>query len=236
VKIIDTPSPNHGERRDSAAVDMLVLHYTGTRSREETFGYLLSPEKAVSSHYFVDTDGAVHRLVAEDRRAWHAGQSYWAGEEDINSRSIGIEIQNTGHDFGLVPFPDIQIEAVKNLCLGILSRHSIPPERVLAHSDIAPLRKKDPGELFPWEELAKAGIGLWPGSALPGGQEPSPQDIRPFLIQYGYDPRLDTETLITAFQRHFEPDVFKIPLGPGVANLNTVHILRSILQNSPEIA
>ena len=124
-------------------------------------------EPRVSAHYMVEEDGRVFQLVAEDKRAWQAGRSWWRGDEDINSRSIGIEIVNGGHDFGLPPFPDVQIEAVIALCQGILGRWAIPPERIVAHSDIAPDRKEDPGERFPWKRLAEAGIGLWPQPARP---------------------------------------------------------------------
>ena len=151
------PSPNHDERAAGKPVDILLLHYTGMRSAEGALKWLTDPASKVSSHYFVDEDGRAVALVDEDRRAWHAGKSFWAGETDINSRSIGIEIANPGHEFGYRPFPEAQIEAVIALCRDILARHPIPPERVLAHSDVAPARKQDPGEFFPWARLAAAG-------------------------------------------------------------------------------
>ncbi|MES1151041.1 MAG: N-acetylmuramoyl-L-alanine amidase, partial [Dongia sp.] len=152
------PSPNQGERAPGKPVDILLLHYTGMVSDERALKWLCDPESGVSSHYFVFEDGRIAQLVDEGRRAWHAGQSFWAGETDINSRSVGIEVANPGHQFGYRAFPDAQIAAVVALCQEILSRHEIPPERVLAHSDVAPLRKDDPGELFPWGVLAKAGV------------------------------------------------------------------------------
>ncbi len=156
-RIEQRPSPNHDERAAGKPVDILLLHYTGMRSAEGALKWLTDPASRVSSHYFVDEDGRVAAMVAEGRRAWHAGKSFWAGETDINSRSIGIEIANPGHEFGYRPFPGAQTEAVIALCRDILARHPIPPERVLAHSDVAPLRKHDPGELFPWARLAVGG-------------------------------------------------------------------------------
>ena len=155
------PSPNHGPRAAGKAIDILILHYTGMESEERALRWLCDPESAVSAHYFVFEDGRIAEMVDEHQRAWHAGKSSWAGETDINSRSIGIEIANPGHEFGYRAFPDAQIAAVIALSKSILSRHAISPERVLAHSDVAPLRKEDPGELFPWQALHRAGIGHW---------------------------------------------------------------------------
>lgn len=162
---IASPSPNFNDRRLSdtqTGPDMLILHYTDTQTAFEALSLLQSPEREVSAHYLVDEDGTIYSLVDEDKRAWHAGLSHWDGEEDINSLSIGIEIQNPGHGNGYRAFPEKQMQAVKDLCLDILSRHDIPPHRILGHSDIAPGRKQDPGELFDWEYLAQHGIGLWP--------------------------------------------------------------------------
>ncbi len=155
------PSPNHGPRAEGKPIDILLLHYTGMPSEAGALAWLANPQSQVSAHYFVGEDGRIVQMVAESERAWHAGQSFWAGETDINSRSIGIEIANPGHEFGYRSFPPAQIAAVIALCQDILSRHPIPAERVLAHSDVAPTRKEDPGELFPWGELAAAGIGHW---------------------------------------------------------------------------
>ena len=140
---------------------MLVLHYTGMEREERALKWLCDPESSVSCHYLVFEDGRVAQLVDEADRAWHAGKSFWAGETDINSRSIGIEIANPGHQYGYSGFPDAQMDAVIALCREILGRHPIPPQRVLAHSDIAPARKEDPGELFPWDRLHAEGIGHW---------------------------------------------------------------------------
>jgi N-acetylmuramoyl-L-alanine amidase len=232
------PSPNHGERAPGKPVDMIILHYTGMPSAERALKWLCDPESGVSSHYFVFEDGRVAQLVEEDRRAWHAGKSFWAGETDLNSRSIGIEIANPGHEFGYVPFPDEQIAAVIGLCRDVISRHPIPPERVLAHSDVAPLRKEDPGELFPWDQLHAAGVGHWvppaPIVAGPvfdiGDSSDAVADFKADLRRYGYgvgshsDSHPDTASVVTAFQRHFRPA--KID---GVADPSTAETLARLI-------
>jgi len=191
------PSPNHDDRA-GAAIDMLVLHYTGMKTAKAALERLCDASAKVSAHYTIDEDGTVYSLVPEARRAWHAGMSFWAGATDVNLRSIGIELVNPGHEFGYREFPDAQIEALIALCHGILMRHPIPSPRVLGHSDVAPARKEDPGELFPWKRLALCGVGLWPQSAL--------GDLGPeALMRYGYDPAAPREKAITAFQRHFRP-------------------------------
>jgi N-acetylmuramoyl-L-alanine amidase len=194
---IDRPSPNHDDR-GGVAVDMLVLHYTGMRSGAAAIDRLCDPASKVSAHYTVDEDGTVYAHVPEARRAWHAGVSHWAGATDINARSIGIELVNPGHEFGYRAFPDAQIAALTTLCHGILLRHPIPSWRVLGHSDVAPARKEDPGELFPWKRLADAGIGLWP---VPGDSNLEASA----LARYGYDAHAPLDKVITAFQRHFRP-------------------------------
>ena len=197
MKRIDRPSPNH-DGRDGAPIDMLVLHYTGMASGEAALSRLVDPAAKVSAHYTIDEDGTIYAMVPEDRRAWHAGVSHWAGAANINSRSIGIELVNPGHEFGYGAFPEAQIAALTTLCHSILLRHPIPSWRVLGHSDIAPARKEDPGELFPWERLARAGIGLWPDKTV----DTAPVNA---LSRYGYDPDAPQEKVITAFQRHFRP-------------------------------
>ncbi|MFM9975480.1 MAG: N-acetylmuramoyl-L-alanine amidase, partial [Beijerinckiaceae bacterium] len=155
------PSPNHGERKDGKLPDALVLHYTGMTDGASALLQLCNPLAQVSSHYFVFEDGRILQLVPEARRAWHAGAGSWQGESDMNSASIGIEIVNPGHDHGYCPFPTAQMDAVTKLCKDIVDRWQIRPDRVIAHSDMAPARKCDPGELFPWRELAEAGVGHW---------------------------------------------------------------------------
>ena len=196
MRLIQRPSPNHNDR--NAPVDMLVLHYTGMKSAEDALARLCDPNAKVSAHYTIDEDGTVYAMVPEDRRAWHAGVSYWAGGTDINARSIGIELVNPGHEFGYRAFAEDQIAALTTLCHSILMRHPIASARVLGHSDVAPARKDDPGELFPWARLAKAGIGLWP--------QPLESDLGPeALSRFGYDPDAPPDKAITAFQRHFRP-------------------------------
>ncbi len=164
LDIIEAPSPNFDAR--TKLPDMLVLHYTGMQTGEAALARLCDPEAGVSSHYLVEEDGRIFRLVAEERRAWHAGRSFWKGEEGVNHASIGIEIVNPGHEFGYRPFPQAQIDAVIALVADIRSRWQIDDNRILGHSDVAPARKIDPGELFPWKRLAEAGHGVRP-SATP---------------------------------------------------------------------
>jgi N-acetylmuramoyl-L-alanine amidase len=180
---------------------MLVLHYTGMQSGDAALSRLCDPAAKVSAHYMIDEDGTVHALVPEEMRAWHAGVSYWAGGRDINACSIGIELVNPGHEFGYRAFPDVQIAALAELASGILTRHPIPAWRVLGHSDVAPMRKDDPGELFPWARLAAEGIGLWPAK----GDDPGETKVPALLAHFGYDPEAPLEKTVTAFQRHFRP-------------------------------
>jgi N-acetylmuramoyl-L-alanine amidase len=197
----ERPSPNHGAR--TGAIDMLVLHYTGMKSAEEALERLCDPVAQVSAHYVIDEDGTVWRLVPEERRAWHAGPSSWRGIEDVNGASIGIELVNPGHEWGYRPFPEAQIAALEDLARGILARHAIPARNIVGHSDAAPLRKQDPGELFPWPRLARAGIGLWPETT------PAPADhasLPRLLSVIGYKVEsADVAAVLTAFQRHFRP-------------------------------
>ena len=211
MHVHDRPSPNHDAR--PGAVDMLILHYTGMESAQAALDRLCSPEAKVSAHYLVDEDGAVWRLVAEERRAWHAGVSSWRGRRDINGASIGIELVNPGHDNGYRLFPEAQMAALEALARDIIGRHPIPPRHVLGHSDVAPLRKTDPGELFDWQRLARAGVGLWPDFSLPPPPAADIAELQRQLAEIGYDtPRSGAEdalttAVITAFQRHFRPSL-----------------------------
>jgi N-acetylmuramoyl-L-alanine amidase len=212
-------SPNSGHRPPGSVIDHLVLHYTGMRSEEGARDWLCDPRSQVSSHYIVFEDGRLFQLVDESRRAWHAGRSFWRGITDINSRSIGIEIANPGHEFGYRPFPDRQIEAVIGLTRSIFARHFIPPHQVVAHSDIAPDRKEDPGELFPWEWCAAFGVGLWvPPAPLDhglvserGDEGSNVLELQNNLRSIGFDVPLSgvfddrTEVVVRAFQRHWRP-------------------------------
>jgi len=209
-KFIDRPSPNFDARAAGHPIDILLLHYTGMQSAEAALARMCDPAAKVSTHYCIDEDGSCIRLVDEGHRAWHAGVSTWGGETDINSRSIGIELVNPGHEFGYRPFPEPQMLSLVELAGEILGRHPIPPARVLGHADVAPLRKQDPGELFGWARLAKAGIGLWPDA--PASVTPPPiAEAQDMLRRYGYEVPasgvLDAETkaVVVAFQRHFRP-------------------------------
>jgi len=197
---IDRPSPNRDSRGD-ATIDMLVLHYTGMQSGEAALARMCDPAAKVSAHYAIDEDGTVYAMVPEEARAWHAGVSYWAGARDINARSIGIELVNPGHEFGYRAFPAGQIVSLVELATAILARRPIPPWRVVGHSDVAPMRKEDPGELFPWKQLAAEGIGLWPVR----GDDPGEARVTELLERYGYDPGVPVGKNLTAFQRHFRP-------------------------------
>jgi N-acetylmuramoyl-L-alanine amidase len=196
--IVEKGSPNANDRAAGASIDMLVLHYTGMRTATAALDRLCDPAAQVSAHYLIDEDGTIYRLVAEEKRAWHAGIARWREERDVNGRSIGIELVNPGHEFIYRDFPQPQMESLTTLARDILERHPIPGHNVVGHSDIAPDRKLDPGERFNWRQLAASGIGLWP-------QEPQPVngDIRDLLTEYGYD--VSTRHYVAAFQRHFRP-------------------------------
>jgi len=237
MDITQTPSPNFNMRKHK--LDMLVLHYTGMATGEEALERMCDPAAEVSAHYMVWEDGRITQLVDEDKRAWHAGVASWQGQQDLNSRSIGIEIVNGGHDFplpdgGLPPYPRPQIHALLDLVHDILGRHDISATRILGHSDIAPLRKQDPGEHFPWERLARAGISLWPefdgttkeiiGKGLERGTSGSSVwRLQTMLSEIGYgfdvtDIYGETcEKVITAFQRRWLPEHVT-----GQADLNTL--------------
>ena len=196
--IADYPSPNHGPRTAGSPIDMLVLHYTGMKTAEAALARLCDPAAQVSAHYMIDEDGTVLRLVDESRRAWHAGIAHWRGHSDVNRRSIGIELVNPGHEHGYRPFPEVQMAALIDLATGIIARHPIAARNVVGHSDIAPDRKTDPGELFDWPRLAQRGIGLWPAE-----RDADISAIPEMLAQFGYDPANDAA--LSAFQRHFRP-------------------------------
>jgi N-acetylmuramoyl-L-alanine amidase len=236
------PSPNQGERKGDRRPDMIVLHYTGMENADAALKRLCSAGSDVSSHYFVFEDGRVIQSVPESRRAWHAGESSWAGETDINSCSIGIEIANPGHDFGYPDFTQRQIAAVASLCRGIVIRHQIPPERVLAHSDVAPSRKRDPGEKFPWSHLHRMSVGHWvephplgEGPSVAFGETgPVVETVRSLFAQYGYglpagdvfDDRM--RDVVVAFQRHFRPALID-----GVVDTSTLVTLRRLIDSRP---
>jgi N-acetylmuramoyl-L-alanine amidase len=207
VELRERPSPNHDFRDKMPRIDMLVLHYTGMPTAEAALERLCDPAARVSAHYLIEEDGTIWRLVSETRRAFHAGRSCWAGENDLNRVSIGVEIVNPGHEWGYCPFPEAQMAAVEQLGRDILARHPIPPHRVVGHSDIAPDRKTDPGELFDWPRLARAGIGIWPVPSRPRAAMPF-ERARAIadLGTIGYClPPVSVAPVIAAFQRRFRP-------------------------------
>jgi N-acetylmuramoyl-L-alanine amidase len=232
------PSPNHEARLGVVRPDILLLHYTGMKSTQAALERLCDPGPRVSSHYLVFEGGRILQLVPEARRAYHAGAGSWEGTDDVNSRSIGIEIGNQGHDFGCPQFPDAQVAAVIALCRDILARSSIAARRVLAHSDTAPDRKRDPGEAFPWRRLAEAGVGLWvepepitDGAALRAGDRGEKvANLQRALADYGYGVAVNgsydtmTEHVVTAFQRHFRPARVD-----GIADVSTVRTLEKLI-------
>lgn len=218
--ILEHPSPNFGPRKDGARVDMLVLHYTGMKSCADALARLCDPAAEVSAHYVVDEDGTTYRLIDETMRAWHAGDSAWRDARDVNSRSLGIELVNPGHDFGYRDFPRPQMDALIALARDILARHDIPPINVVGHSDVAPMRKIDPGEKFDWRGLAAAGIGVWPkrpsiaarlDTGPYGDERVMLTEAQSRLSRIGY--RLEatgrtdepTAAVLRAFQRRFRP-------------------------------
>jgi len=235
-------SPNFGPRVGVSRPDLIILHYTGMKTGEGAEAWLCTPESQVSAHYLVHEDGRIVQMVRESDRAWHAGKSFWRGVSDINSHSIGIEIVNPGHEFGYRSFPRKQIASVIELCKEIADRRRIPGHGVLAHSDVAPGRKVDPGDKFPWRQLAKAGVGHFVAPARAGGKpvlasgddEAAVEELQSMLSLYGY--RIDitgvfdeqTGVVVAAFQRHFRPRRID-----GLADRSTIDTLRRLLQTLP---
>lgn len=238
------PSPNVDERADGRPPDMILMHYTGMATGEAALERLCTRESKVSAHYVVFESGRIVQCVPEAKRAWHAGVSSWAGETDINSRSIGIEVVNSGHEFGYRDFPLRQVAAVISLCKSIFTRRGpISADRVLAHSDVAPSRKQDPGEKFPWELLSESGVGHWVRAAPlnldgvtihPGDQGEQVTRLQRTLRSYGYG-IADTgvyddlmREVVTAFQRHFRPARVD-----GIADPSTLLTLRALIETRP---
>lgn len=232
-------SPNFGPRREGMRPDAIILHYTGMETGEAAEAWLCDPRSEVSAHYLVYEDGTIVQMVRETDRAWHAGKGSWGGKSDVNSFSIGIEIVNPGHSLGYCDFPAVQTDAVAALCRGICERHAIPPERVLAHSDVAPGRKIDPGEKFPWAELALAGVGHFvapvdvaEGTVLaPGDAGAEVERLQSMLALYGYGVEITgtydplTSKVVEAFQRHFRPGKLD-----GLGDPSTRATLRALLK------
>jgi N-acetylmuramoyl-L-alanine amidase len=197
---------------------MIIIHYTGTANAEEAAAIYLGsahdPKAGrISPHYMIERDGKVTQFVADHKRAWHAGRSYWRGSRDINALSIGIELVNPGHEHDYLGFPDAQIDALAALCAPLTARFDIAPNMVLGHADVAPGRKNDPGEKFPWRTLAEKGIGFWPGD-----NAPPVKDVHAALLEIGYDPDAPADALINAFQQHYVPEVFTGAVNGGEAD------------------
>lgn len=244
--MLQTPSPNFNDRKpydESGVCDpcMLVMHYTGMKSAKDALERLCDPAAQVSAHYVVEEDGRVYELVDPSKRAWHAGVSYWRGITDVNSASIGIEIVNPGHEFGYRSFPQEQMDAVRDLSLDLIERYKIAARDVVAHSDIAPARKMDPGELFDWAWLAAKRIGAWPA--------PQQQDfeaaqkllndkvaLREALVRYGYDPDCDLQAVQQAFMRRYDAGNFKGNTSPQQFSEKSAAMLCALLRVKLEFA
>lgn len=238
-------SPNFGMRREGMRADCLILHYTGMETGQAAESWLCAPESEVSAHYVVHEDGRIVQMVRESDRAWHAGKGSWKGRCDVNSFSIGVEMVNPGPLGDFPDFPDTQIEAVAALCRGICARHGIAPERVLAHSDVSPGRKIDPGERFPWEKLHALGVGHYVAPApVQGGRFLAPGDrgepveaFQSMLSLYGYGLEIsgvfdeETRLAVEAFQRHFRPARVD-----GVADRSTIETLHRLLSALPVLS
>lgn len=237
-------SPNHDARADGREPDILLLHYTGMPEPQGALEWLCNPNSKVSAHYYVFEDGRIVQCVEERRRAWHAGESFWGADTDINSCSIGIEIANSGHDHKYPDFPVRQITAVTALCRSVIARRNIAPERVLGHSDVAPSRKRDPGEKFPWRTLYLSGVGHWvepvpivPGPDFTRGDRGEViASLQESLARYGYHVPTDgefdglTSDAVTAFQRHFRPERID-----GVVDSSTLMTLQNLLDALPAL-
>lgn len=226
--IVEHPSPNFDDRKGTK-ITLLIQHYTAMATAQDALQRLCDPAAKVSSHYLVAEDGTIYHLVDDDKRAWHAGVSYWEDVTDLNSSSIGIEIANPGN----VPYPKAQMDAVAALSRSLMRRYNIVPRHVLGHSDIAPARKEDPGQLFDWQGLANDGIGVWPQplkSDYDRSANWSSDELKRQLNSYGYTAQPELSVVVTAFQRHFQQDVFKTPQQVGVADAETRARLACLLR------
>ena len=224
-------SPNYGPRvsedGNEPEINMLVLHYTGMSNNSLTLEYLCNPLSRVSAHFLLDEKGNTYQLVATENRAWHAGISSWRGVKDVNSHSIGIELSNPGHDFGYKTFPEPQIDALKRLSKELINTYPISPRNVIGHSDVAPGRKIDPGEFFPWEHFASEKIGIWPEPHVIKRKAYKNEIISKMLSSYGYDTKNNSlKDVLSAFQRHFRPRCFD-----GIVDNETIVILKRLLKS-----
>ncbi len=229
------PKPlNYEDRPDGIEPSILLMHYTGMKTMQAAKNRLLDPESKVSAHYLIDEDGSVFNLVPEDKRAWHAGISYWDNQTDINSLSIGIELVNRGHEFGYHDFPDAQMQSLLKLSRGIMARNDI--RHILAHSDVAPERKTDPGELFDWSWLARHGIGLMPSPTKDDIEQAeivarNDYEVEKLFVAFGYNPMAAYIDVVTAFHRHFYPEAFTNGTQGQVCAQSVARLLSLIRQN-----
>jgi N-acetylmuramoyl-L-alanine amidase len=216
LEIIDCPSPNFGDRPGNATVDLIVLHYTAMTDADAASKRLCDPETQVSAHYLIDRDGKIFRLVDEEKRAWHAGAGSWAAQDDVNSHSIGIELDNDGTS----PFTDPLMAGLETLLADILGRHKLSAKAVIGHSDMAPDRKSDPGPHFDWQRLAKAGLSIWPEPALKG-------DFMRDAVTFGYSPHHDEATICRAFRARFRP------FATGPLNVADISLMAGLARQYP---
>ena len=229
-------SPNFDERAGGIQPGFIILHYTGMPTETLALKRLCDPAAKVSAHYFIRDKGEIIQLVEDSKRAWHAGVSYWDGITDINAHSIGIEIANPGHEFGYRPFPDAQIASVITLCQALMQRYGIAAHHVLGHSDIAPERKDDPGELFPWESLAAQGVGVWPDvTAMDREAAADITNLSELLSAYGYNPGADYGAVIRAFHRHFVPERLLDGNNPDMPDSLTTARLLALLRAAHKV-
>ena len=236
-------SPNYNERvqisPDRAEPSMIILHYTGMQTGKAALERLCDPTSEVSAHYVVEENGETHQLVDEDKRAWHAGVSCWMRLTDINSASIGIELINKGHEFGYEDFPKVQLDKLLELLRSLCDRHHIKPDKILAHSDIAPSRKIDPGEKFPWVTLAQDGFSLWPKPEEMDFQAAedlilNEDAVLELLGGFGYNIEEDFNVLVSAFHRHFYPEKFKEGEDPASLDIASLAKLLSLIRQQHE--
>ena len=195
MRIVSRPSPNFGDRKGGVSVELIVLHYTAMSDADAALTRLCDPKCEVSCHYLIDREGALHRLVDEDKRAWHAGEGAWAGRDDVNSRSLGIELDNDG----VAPFTEPLMTTLEALLTEILERHNLPAKAVIGHSDMAPDRKGDPGRMFDWHRLADKGLSVWPEPATGG-------DFMRDAAHFGYPVEAGASAVLDAFRQRFRPD------------------------------
>ena len=210
LSVKSRPSPNF-DSREGNLIQFIIIHYTDMLSAEDALTRLCDPEAKVSAHYLIDKVGQVTQLVKDEDRAWHAGLSSWQGINGLNAHSIGIELDYPGHTFGLTTFPIEQIQSLLILLKQLINKHAINPQQIWGHSDIAPSRKTDPGEFFPWKDLATNGMGVWPAEPVRAEVNLDLNTLQGFLSEIGYDcpvtGQLDehTRSVVRAFQRHYTP-------------------------------